>query len=428
MKDGKMNCWTRRAARTGCGAWLARVATLALLACSAAHAPAGAAGEVMVDGVPHVRNGARPSGGTQTLRLQERWRAGGEGSDLLFGLVGSTTADADGNIYVLDRQLCQVHVFAPDGRLLRTMGREGDGPGEFRFPTGVVVLPDGRVGVSRTMPGSIVLLTRDGTPAGTIRIGGDAAEGSMLFLDEVLLGDEQLVVSGRSLHRSDSGIDRKMYASIVDLNGKELVRLLEKGGSDPITTRRYVERDEYWVSRGGMAAGRDGRVYLAQERDRYAIWVYTPDGKVERVIEREIQPRKRTDEEKTRVGEGMVAIVNGERIRFEIVPEEYPPRVQGMTAMPNGELWVVSAPETDALPAGILQAYDVFSPTGEYARRVHLAGPGDADTDRVILLGPDRLLVIQGFVNAARAMVGDGQHAEGESQPLEVVYYTLVAA
>jgi hypothetical protein len=401
-------------------------AVLTLGAAVAAIAPAGAAEDVVIDGVRHTRNGDQPSQGTTTLRLQEQWRSGGEGSDILLGLVADVTGDVEGNVYVLDRQLNHVLVYGPSGNLARTLGREGDGPGEFRFPTSLLILPDGRVGVSRVMPGSIVLLGRDGTPAGTIHIGDSGTNGAMQFLDEVLCEGNQLVVSGRSLHRTADGVEREMYAGILDLNGKELARLIEKRGSDPIVSRKYVERDEYWVSSGGMTAGRDGRVYLAQERDRYAISVFSPDGKLERVIEREIQPRKRTAEEKSQVGAGMVAIVNGARVRLEIVAEDYPPCVLGMTAMNNGELWVSSAPVTDERPKGILAAYDVFNAAGAFVRRVELAGPGDPDNDRVVLLGADRLVVIKGAAAAARAASGDG--AGEEAEPLEVISYRVVPA
>jgi len=404
---------------------------VAVGACWAALVPAGAADEVVVDGVPHFRNGSRPSQGTTTLRLQEQWRAGGEGSDVLLGLVTEAQSDTEGNVYVLDRQLSQAHVFGPDGSLVRTLGREGDGPGELRFPTNLILLPDGRVGVSRVMPGSIVLLARDGTPAGMIHIGETGTSAPMQFLDEVLCEANRLVVSGRSVHRNAGGVERELYVGILDLSGKEQTRLMSKRGSDPIMSRKYVERDEHWVSRGGMAADRDGRVYLAQERDRYAISVYSPEGKLERVIERECHPRKRTAEEKAQVGSGMVAIVNGERVRFEIVAEDYPPRIQGMNAMRNGELWVVGAPETDALPAGILQVYDVFNPGGEFTRQVQLAGPGDPDGDRVVLLGPDRVLVVKGSAEATRALTGEGRAAgqdATEGEPLEIICYAVVPA
>jgi hypothetical protein len=50
--------------------------------------------------------------------------------------------DADGNVWIVDRRLSQVLVVAPDGTLLRTIGRDGEGPGEFRLPANVGVRGD----------------------------------------------------------------------------------------------------------------------------------------------------------------------------------------------------------------------------------------------------------------------------------------------
>src|SRR5690606_8445740 len=41
-------------------------------------------------------------------------------------------ADAAGNTYVMQRSPVRIAVFGPDGQWLRDLGREGDGPGEFR--------------------------------------------------------------------------------------------------------------------------------------------------------------------------------------------------------------------------------------------------------------------------------------------------------
>lgn len=41
-------------------------------------------------------------------------------------------ADAAGNIYVMQRSPVRIAVFGPDGQWLRDIGREGNGPGEFR--------------------------------------------------------------------------------------------------------------------------------------------------------------------------------------------------------------------------------------------------------------------------------------------------------
>lgn len=60
-----------------------------------------------------------------------------------FGKVSGFAFDARGRLYISDFQDAQVVVLGSDGRVLGRIGRRGDGPGEFRAPTGPVVGPDG---------------------------------------------------------------------------------------------------------------------------------------------------------------------------------------------------------------------------------------------------------------------------------------------
>jgi hypothetical protein len=55
-----------------------------------------------------------------------------EGSPGELSTTRGLVADAAGNVYVLQRQPNRIAMFGPDGTWLRDIGREGDGPGEFR--------------------------------------------------------------------------------------------------------------------------------------------------------------------------------------------------------------------------------------------------------------------------------------------------------
>lgn len=96
--------------------------------------------------VPRVTNEG-PALAPRTVELEELWRVGGEESELLFGTVIEAISDNQGAVYLLDHQLCHVQVFSPEGVLLRTLSREGDGPGEVRLPRDVVMLSDGSIGI-----------------------------------------------------------------------------------------------------------------------------------------------------------------------------------------------------------------------------------------------------------------------------------------
>jgi hypothetical protein len=88
------------------------------------------------DGVRVVVNPAEPIYGQIKLDLGEELRIGKEGDEQSqFFRVRDVGADARGNIYVLDTRNFRVQVFDPSGKYLRTIGRNGQGPGEFEMPS-----------------------------------------------------------------------------------------------------------------------------------------------------------------------------------------------------------------------------------------------------------------------------------------------------
>ena len=60
-----------------------------------------------------------------------------------FAVVTGFAIDAASNVYVSDGPETRVAVFSSAGKPLGTIGRKGKGPGEFEYPTGPVVAPDG---------------------------------------------------------------------------------------------------------------------------------------------------------------------------------------------------------------------------------------------------------------------------------------------
>jgi len=375
--------------------------------------------------VPRVRNGNAPAEGVQTWQLSEQWRAGGTEDEHVFGLVSQAAIDPQGNVYLLDQQLCQVLVYSPDGRRLRVLGGEGDGPGEFRMPWDMTLLPGGRIGVGLTMPGKIVVLENDGTPAGTIPIGNpDPAAGGFHVLDQVKCRGEHLAVVARTVEQDGDALIRRRYLSILDFEGREKVRLLEDSSPDAILQGKYIERDDYFVNLGRWALGPDGTVFAAPHRDRYAVSVFSPAGELIRIIEREFDPWKRSAAEKARVGEGMIAIIDGEQVRLEVEAEDHAPCISSLHAAANGDLWVLSARGTRDQPPGVLRTFDVFDPQGKFVRQVAIAlEDGDPAADRLFLLDGDRMLVIKNYGGSVRGMTGSGAEDDESTDPtpLEII-------
>ena len=65
--------------------------------------------------------------------------------ELLFGWIRSIAVDANHNVYAFDDQAQEVRVFDSAGEYLETLGRRGEGPGEFSRAEAIAMLPDGRL-------------------------------------------------------------------------------------------------------------------------------------------------------------------------------------------------------------------------------------------------------------------------------------------
>lgn len=97
-------------------------AGLAALGACSAHASSKIAGATDLDALPK-------------LALTEVSRYGSEQSpDTGFSSLGQVALDAEGRIYAMDARDMRIRVFDPTGTLPRTIGGQGNGPGEFKFP------------------------------------------------------------------------------------------------------------------------------------------------------------------------------------------------------------------------------------------------------------------------------------------------------
>lgn len=86
---------------------------------------------------------------------------------VVLGRVTDVAIDSSGNIYVLDAGFHKIHVFDEDGTFLSDMGREGEGPAEFRSPSCLAIDDQDRIYVAGRSD-RIVAMDRNGMSLGSI--------------------------------------------------------------------------------------------------------------------------------------------------------------------------------------------------------------------------------------------------------------------
>ena len=88
------------------------------------------------NGVKVIKNPNEPLYGEITFDLEEDLSIGNEEDEnYAFYRIGMPVVDSEGNIFVLDSGNFQIQKFDRNGKYLQSIGRQGQGPGEFERPS-----------------------------------------------------------------------------------------------------------------------------------------------------------------------------------------------------------------------------------------------------------------------------------------------------
>jgi sugar lactone lactonase YvrE len=127
-----------------------------------------------VDGVRTVHNGKTGLWGknpeVQLRLVQTIGDLNTEDENLAFNSPSDVACDSAGNIYILDAANQRIQKFSPEGKFLATIGRKGQGPGEFNFPSSLDVDPNGNLVVLDGFVKKIQILTPEGKEQKTILV------------------------------------------------------------------------------------------------------------------------------------------------------------------------------------------------------------------------------------------------------------------
>jgi hypothetical protein len=405
---------------------LLMIASVALVAASPGSAKAEWQGqEVVEDGTRIVRN---PETAPENLTItpEELWRRGEEDDDIFFGTPIQILEDADGNVYVLDSQVSEIVVFSPDGKHLRTIGREGEGPGEFRGANDMFMRSDGVIGVVIVFPGKIVQLNPDGTPADAFPYPKDNVGGFQLIFKGVAVGD-RIVLSGSVQTGSGGGVqsEQENYLKAIDYQGNEiahyhsLTEMTQYGGM-------AFDEKIFANFKGQWAAADDGRAAGVLSFDDYRIHVWNADGSLDFIIERpDYAVLERTDEYLERFQKLYEGVTSwSPNSTFKISKTQR--AVVRLQYRPDGSLWVLSGRGVWARDEGVFATFDVYDRDGRFVRRVDIKGPGDPMDDGMYFTDRRFYRVTDQF-SAFMANFGGGDTAgqDENSEPLQIVAYDI---
>lgn len=350
----------------------------------------------------------------EAVRLAvEEMRIAPEADDTsLFADVFEFDVDHEGRIYVFDQGSRSVLVFAPDGSLLRRIGRQGAGPGEFNRNGGMVISVDGNLVQWDAGNARISFFSADGgfdsswvVPAGFSTSHGLRSDRSgQLYLYRPVTPRREGEILGRmGLVRLGPG--GAWLDSLVppDLPWERVVYVASVEGNTSSTSPAHAERFLWqWHPDGYFVSAGTGRYHVELSRADRPLRIVREAPSIS------VSEPERTLEQE-RITANLRQTDPGWTFRGPPIPSVKPP-INGLSVARDGRIWVRVATESEEIPEDERDAavpnrppprqwrdrveYEVFAPTGRFLGRVRLPSTAtwmEADGDYVWYLMRDAL-------------------------------------
>ena len=263
---------------------LSGIIKLSLVLCLAAVfvVPARAQKVETRDGVRFVHNKGEGIWAKSHRISLEKIRSIGDieaaNEEVAFYMPLDMALDAEGNLYVLDTGNHRIQKFSPDGTYLATLGRQGQGPGEFNFPGSLDIDEAGSLIVASPYGQKIQFLDMSGVETGS------------LTLQEII--SEYFRASGTDL--LVSAVRRQPPMPDDEEQNKKPDPLLQFMDREGKVVKTFGEPRDYkhgFVNAKGnnvrFAIGGDGFIYI-DFRFQNRIDKYSPDGKILWQAERDL--------------------------------------------------------------------------------------------------------------------------------------------
>ncbi|HKJ01606.1 MAG TPA: 6-bladed beta-propeller [Longimicrobiales bacterium] len=289
------------------------------------------------------------------------------GVESQFGVISGVDVDGAGNIYVADKQIRNVRVFDAAGAYLRTMGRPGEGPGEFGSNIGgvfvlgdEVVVPDAssarvsRFGLDGAFLASDPVRADRGIP-----IRWDVAGGRLVAQRRRIVPGDRTATVGDAV--VTLGLEGGPVDTLATLPAGQSVQVT--GGLPRI---RQFEPEPVWdttVDGRLVTAMTDAWRFEVRDASGALEWIASRPTDVRRVTERQREAVRRSLREMYR-RQGVPPALSQEVLDGMEFADDLP-ALASVTFGPYGSLWVQDFTPPDAFEDGRVRVsvHDMGSPS-----------------------------------------------------------------
>lgn len=306
----------------------------------------------------------------------------GEASDSDGGIAWNVVEGfllADGRLALFSRSTRRVQIHDRDGRMVREIGTDGQGPGEFSEPYYLLVRDDGTLDVWERRFGPVISFDTAGTFVGERHL--DLAEvqealGTVAGAQLVAAFTDGSFLASRNRSRFGPGnrpvgevyrslfeymfISRDMSpAPLGSYEGQEMF-VANRSGSLPISP--------LFPAQASITAGGDPLRIYASDGNETRVRVFGADGLMEEIWHLERPPIPITVEEATRQVD-WIASIRGEGVRSEIAQlprQDHHPPFAMLKVDDMGHLWALDRYSRED------SRWSVFRPDGTWVGHVQV--------------------------------------------------------
>ena len=322
------------------------------------------------DGVIVVKNPLEPLNPEMQIIFEEDLTIGVEDGDenYMFGSQVFVNTDDEGNIYVTDWDRKTVRKYDSNGNFLQSIGRLGQGPGEFQNISEVRFDIEGNIYLNDVKIQRISYLTKEGNYLKGIRIPN--------IFDRVVINSRGFYIA-MSVDNIEVGGGKKwdyiyglfddkfnLFAEFLrlpqEVNAKSKKYDIAQAFADSLSERAFQPYVNYVLDKNDL-------IYFGYP-ENYEIKVYSSAGKLMKIIHRDFEPVEISERHKeyfeNNQSELFGAKIPAREIKkvFELVEyPKYKPAYERFTLMENGWIFVV----VDSVRDGS-KLVDIFNKDGEY--------------------------------------------------------------
>jgi len=270
--------------------------------------------------------------------------------DKSFAEVSSFVVDDNGTIYAVDFKDRKIKVFDDAGQFVRTVGKQGQGPGELDMPAGIHLLPSNELIIEDAIARKLVYFTQEGTYIKDVSMAGRLALINLLLGPRGSFLGRELKLEGQKMFFEIKKLDPELK-SLFSLDQIEFA-IPVPGSGNKINLMDMLSVYQFDSS---------GNIYYGRNID-YEIKVYTSDGKHMKSIQKEYVAQKISEEDVEDILERIPNIGTIDvREMFEF-PETFPP-FQFFTLDEDGRIFVRTWQKGKNKNEFI---FDVFDSEGRY--------------------------------------------------------------